>query len=257
MSLSLARMLREMGNLRGTWSQIRAPEVVDMIGTAGFDFAIVDCEHGAFGIETAETLIRACDAARIAPALRVSRLDRIEIMKALDAGAGTVVVPNIETPEQAAEAVAATRFAPDGSRGACPCCRSGGHHVRDWEGYRARQHAETGVIALVETVAGAQAFDRIVSVDGLAGVMPGPFDLSVSMGLNGNWRDERVQAELQRMIGLAVGAGVPVILPVFATIPAENRDLIALWQARGVRAFVIGADKIILSDALVRWVAPG
>jgi 4-hydroxy-2-oxoheptanedioate aldolase len=253
MRRALVPMLREGRVLRGTWAQIRAPEVVDMIGAAGFDFAVIDCEHGAFGIETAETLIRACDAAGLAPAVRVSRLDRIEIMKALDAGAGTVVVPNVETPEQAAEAVAATRFAPEGLRGACPCCRSGGHSIRDWETYRARQHAETGAIPLVETAAGAAAFARIVAVPGLAAVMLGPFDLSVSMGLGGNWRDAAVQAELIRMAGLAQAAGVPVILPVFAPTPAENRALIAEWQGRGVRTFAIGADKIILSDALAHW----
>ncbi len=253
MSRSLVRMLREERLLRGTWAQIRAPEVVDMIGAAGFDFAVIDCEHGAFGIETAETLIRACDAAGLAPAVRVSRLDRVEIMKALDAGAGAVVVPNVESAEQAAEAVAATRFAPDGLRGACPCCRSGGHYIRDWEGYRARQHTETGAIALVETAAGAAAFGDIVAVPGLAALMLGPFDLAVSMGLGGNWRDAAVQAELERMTGLARAAEVPVILPVFAPTPEDNRALTAEWKARGVNAFCIGADKIILCDALARW----
>ena len=253
MRRALVPMLREDRVLRGTWAQIRAPELVDMIGVAGFDFAIIDCEHGAFGIETAETLIRACDAAGIAPALRVSRLDEVEIMKALDAGAGAVVVPNIETPDQAARAVAATRFAPDGRRGACPCCRAGGHFITDWETYRARQHAETGAIVLVETLAGARAFEQIIRVPGLAAVMLGPFDLSVSMGHHGNWKEPDVQAQLHRMVDLALAANLPLILPVFASPPAENRKLIELWQGRGIRGFAIGADKIIVSDALRKW----
>lgn len=256
MRRALVPILRDGGVLRGTWAQIRAPEVIDMIGAAGFDFAVIDCEHGAFGIETAETLIRACDAAGLASAVRVARLDSTEIMKALDAGAGAVVVPNVESAEQATVAVAATRFAPEGLRGACPCCRSGGHYIRDWESYRMRQHAETGAVVLVETAAGAAAFAEIVAVPGLAAVMLGPFDLSVSMGLGGDWRDPAVQAELSRMVALARSADVPVILPVFAPTPEENRALIARWHGDGVGAFAIGADKIILSDALSRWARP-
>lgn len=253
MRRALVPMLRGDLVLRGTWAQIRAPEVVDMIGAAGFDFAIIDCEHGAFGIETAETLIRACNAAGIAPALRVSRLDEVEIMKALDAGAGAIVVPNVETAEEAARAVAATRFSPHGQRGACPCCRSGDHFIADWEAYQTSQHEDTGAIALVETLAGADVFESIISVPGLAGVMLGPFDLAVSMGHSGNWRHPVVQGRLNDMALCAILAEVPVILPVFAPSPEENHDLIARWTSLGVRCFAIGADKIILSAALKQW----
>lgn len=136
MNMSFVEMLRSGTPALGTWVQMRAPEMVDLIGGNGFDFAIVDCEHGAFGIETAEQLVRACDAARLAPVVRVSRLDRVEIMKALDAGAGAVLVPNVSSAEDAAAAVAATRYAPQGTRGACPCTRSVGHYARATGGGR-------------------------------------------------------------------------------------------------------------------------
>ena len=70
----------------GTWTQIAAPEMVDLISLNGFQFTIIDCQHGPFGIETAENLARAADANDIAVAMRVSRNDPVEIMKALDAG---------------------------------------------------------------------------------------------------------------------------------------------------------------------------
>lgn len=253
MRRSLVGMLRGPQQLLGTWAQVKAPEMVDLIGWGGFDFAVIDCEHGAFGIETAETLIRACDAVGLAAAVRVSRLDRVEIMKALDAGASAVVIPNTASADEAAEAVAATRFGPEGHRGACPCCRSGQHFVRDWQGYASRQHAETGAIPLVETVEGAAAFDGIVAVGGLAAVMIGPFDLSVSMGLGGDWRAPAVRAELERMVAAATARGVPVIMPVFSPDRAECRMLVDGWRSRGVRTFAVGADKIIVADAFAGW----
>ena len=150
----------------GTWTQIAAPEMVDLIGLNGFAFTIIDCQHGPFGIETAENLARAADANGIAVALRVSRNDPVEIMKALDAGIRHVVIPNVETADEAALAVAATRFGPKGLRGACPCCRSGGHFIRNWQGYVRDEEARTGAIALVETAPGHRNIAAIAKGDG-------------------------------------------------------------------------------------------
>ncbi len=255
MPRSFVEMLRSEAPVLGTWAQMRAPEMVDLIGATGFDFAIVDCEHGAFGIETAEQLIRACDAVDLAPVLRVSRLDRVEIMKALDAGAGAVLVPNVNSAADAAAAVAATRYAPRGSRGACPCVRAGGHFIRDWRRHTDAAESRTGAIALVETVEGAAAFDEIVSTEGLAGVMVGPFDLAVAMGHCGDWRAPEVQTALEGMVDAARARGVPVIVPIFATEPAECRALADGWRDRGVRALALGSDKIIVADAFSRWTA--
>ena len=99
----------------GTWSQIAAPEMIDLIGLNGFEFTIIDCQHGFFGIETAENLARAADANGIAAAVRVSRNDPVAIMKALDAGIRHVVVPDLSTAEEAVQSVMATKFGPTGS----------------------------------------------------------------------------------------------------------------------------------------------
>jgi hypothetical protein len=131
----LGDLLSGEGRSFGTWAQIPSPEVIDMIGLNGFDFVVVDCQHAPFGIETAERMARSAAATGLAAGVRVSRLDEVEILKALDAGLGHVVVPDIASAVDAARAVDATRFAPHGSRGACPCVRSGGHFIRDWRDY--------------------------------------------------------------------------------------------------------------------------
>ena len=253
MSRDFKSLLTTGSTTLGTWTQIAAPEMVDLIGLNGFQFTIIDCQHGPFGIETAENLARAADANNIAVALRVSRNDPVEIMKALDAGIRHVVVPNVETGEDARQAVAATRFGPHGLRGACPCCRSGGHFIRNWEDYIVEEEARTGAIALVETAEGHRNISEICATPGLAALMIGPFDLAVSMGLNGRWRDSEVMAAVQEMLQAAQVAQIPTMMPVFAPSKPECQDLIAHWGAFGVSCFVIGSDKIIVADAFASW----
>ncbi|MEM9205401.1 MAG: aldolase/citrate lyase family protein [Pseudomonadota bacterium] len=253
MTRSLKDLLSSDRVTLGTWSQIAAPELVDLIGLNGFDYTIMDCQHGIFGVDRAENLARAADANDIGSAVRVSQNDPVEIMKALDAGIRHVVVPNVETGKEAAKAVAATRFGPHGLRGACPCCRSGGHFIRNWTDYVGREEARTGAIALVETVDGHRNIEAICETGGLAALMCGPFDLSVSMGLNGDWRHRDVQAAVTDMVGCANEKNLPVIMPVFSPDPAECSDIMSGWQEKGVRSFIVGSDKILIANAFAGW----
>ena len=244
-----------MSRVLGTWSQIASAEVVDMVGLAGFRFTIIDIEHGYFGIETAENLIRACDAAHIEPWLRVPSLDPVLIGKALDCGARRIVVPGVASGEQAAAAVAAGQYGPLGTRGACPCVRAGGHFIRDWRAHVARAHAETGVVLLVESLAGLDAFDAIVAAPGLQGLMLGPFDLSVSMGLEGDYRHPAVQDALRSMLARSRARGIEVTIPVFAPELDAAAAQLREWEALGVERFVVGTDKILIVDQFTRYAA--
>ncbi len=255
MTRDLKALLASQSNTLGTWTQIAAPEMIDLIGLNGFHFTIIDCQHASIGIETAENLARAADANDIAVALRVTRNDPVEIMKALDAGIRHVVVPNVETPEETAQAVAATKFGPHGLRGACPCCRSGGHFIRNWEAYVEAEESRTGAIALVETELGHRNIDGIASTPGLAALMVGPFDLSVSMGFNGDWRHPSVVCAVHDILSAGARYGVPTIMPVFAPSVAECAELVAKWKDQSVTNFVIGSDKIIVADAFANWSA--
>jgi 4-hydroxy-2-oxoheptanedioate aldolase len=250
---SFAALLAGPGPVLGTWAQLPHPECVEILGASGFDYAIVDLEHGHFGLERATELFRACDAAGLAPLVRVASIAGIPAV--LDAGAVAVVVPGVADAAQAARAVAATRFAPEGTRGACPCIRAGGHHTRDWPGFAAT--TEAGCIALVETMEGLAAIEAIAAVPGLTALMAGPFDLAVSMGFSGDWRRPEIEAALTRMLAAAEAAALPLIMPVFDPDIERGRAQVAAWQARGVRAFALGTDKILLADAAARWVAAG
>jgi 4-hydroxy-2-oxoheptanedioate aldolase len=250
---TFAEIIRAGRPSLGTWTQITAEECVDMIGAAGLDFTIVDCEHGHFGIETAERLFRACDANGLAPIVRAPANDPIFIGRALDAGASAVLVPQISSPEDAARAVAAARYAPHGTRGACPCVRAGGHYMSDWGEMVRQQATDTGIIALVENRAGLESVEDIARVEGLLAMMVGPFDLSVALGHSGNYTHPECQAAIERMLAAAKSASLPVIVPLFNPDPDEARRQQLRWMEKGVRLFAVGSDKILFADAVRRY----
>ena len=246
----LADLLARDRPALGTWNQIPAPEVIDLIGWSGFDFAVIDCEHGAFGLREAEAQARACDAVGLAPVVRAPSADPAWIGRALDAGIGHVLVPDVSDPGALAACVAATRFSPRGTRGACPCVRSGRHEVRDWPAYAREQEAGTGILGLLESVEGLDALDALLEVDGTAGWMLGPFDLAVSMGHEGDWRHPSVSAALEDAAARIVARGAPLAVPIFAEDRAECAALARRWAERGARMILVGTDKLILGAGL-------
>ncbi|UCH16936.1 MAG: aldolase [Burkholderiales bacterium] len=233
----------------GTWLQMPCADVVDIVAASGFGFGIVDLEHGSFDFGAADMLVRACDANGVVPFVRVPDAHVPTITKALDCGAAAVIVPRIGGLDDARAAIAATRWAPDGTRGACPCVRSGGHFVRDWARFRCEREAAAGAMLLIETPGAIGAIDDICALDGLRGIVLGPFDLAVAMGLDGDWRATAVQDKLERVVRAATARGLPVVMPMFDTDPAQTQARVAHWQRLGVRLFAIGTDKIFLSLA--------
>lgn len=239
----------------GTWSQMSAPEAIDILGAAGLDYTIIDAEHGSFGMEAVENLVRSCNAAGLVPIVRVPDASQAAITRALDAGAAGVMVPGVSSAQEARSAIAAARFAPAGTRGACPCVRAGGHWVSDWRAYTQRCEVHTGVIVLAETPGAVSDIETICALPGLRALMIGPFDLSVAMGHAGDYRHPEVRSALHRILAAARSNAVPAMMPVFAPDLAETRRQVDDWRAQGVRVFAVGADKILLHSQVARFVA--
>jgi len=246
-------LLDKPGARIGTWSQFANPEAIDILGVSGFDFTIIDTEHGAFGLETAEGLVRACDAAGLVPIVRIPALEGHMITKALDIGAAAVLIPKISSAQETELAVRASQYAPEGTRGACPCIRAGGHLVRDWRGFAESARAQ-GVIALIETPEGVEDIESIVAVPGLLAVLAGPFDLSVTMGLHGDTLHPRVRDALERVAQAASKGKVPLVMPIFQADAADTRVQMEYWAQRGVRLFTVGTDKLLFADHCARYV---
>ena len=231
----------------GTWSQSASPEMLEILGYAGFDFTVIDTEHGYFGLETAENLVRAAEAADIAPIVRVTVNEPHLIMKALDIGADAVVVPQVTTRAEAEKAVSAARYYPKGTRGACPCIRVGQHYITEWDRHATRANAEAMVIALVEGRQGMENIEAIITTDGLDAVMLGPFDLSVALGVGGQLDHPLVMDFMKKVIGLCAARKVHVFIPNFDLDPLKAKEAIAKWSALGGKTFTVGTDKIFFA----------
>ena len=240
-------------SLFGTWSQMSSPDILEMLGSAGFDFTVIDCEHAAFGVETAQDMVRVCRGAGLVPLVRVPTNDRSWIGRCLDAGATGIIVPGVESADQAQSAVDAAMFAPRGSRGSCPCVRSADHSTANWPEYEAAQEMMHGILALVETGEGVKNIESICAVKGLRGIVAGPFDLSVSLGHHGNVLHDDVLSSLQKVVKAAQAAKLSIFMPVFSADVEEGRRQVDVWRGLGIRHFMVGSDKILIKDQFKRY----
>jgi 4-hydroxy-2-oxoheptanedioate aldolase len=170
---------------------------------AGYDYVGFDVQHGYFGDADVALLLRRLEHIPIATAVRLPSADPAPIGRVLDAGADAIIVAMIESAEQAAAAVAATRYAPAGVRSFGPLRASLG---QDPAGLEARASA----FAMVETAQGLSALDEICAVPGLSGVYVGPADLAISMGYGpaDAWTNTAVRDAMVRIQATASAAGL-------------------------------------------------
>jgi 4-hydroxy-2-oxoheptanedioate aldolase len=236
----------------GTFIQMNSPEACEIAARSGLDFVIIDMEHGSFGIESALQMIRATQYGGAAAFVRLDAYSRSAVLKVLDAGAVGVVVPNVESAEQLAEIIAATRYAPKGTRGACPCVRASDHGLWNWADYTSWSEQNIMVVALVETRAGLENFESIIAVEGLSAVAIGQFDLSVSMGRAGQHDHPEVVSKQTELVGIARKRGVDVLGVVFETEPAAAKAGADRWRALGARMIVVSGDRFALVSAYQR-----
>lgn len=205
-----ADRLRNRDPLEGAWSLLGEPVAAEVVAAQGFDFVVVDGEHSENTIGDVGDLVRAVDAAGTAtvPVVRVPSADRAAIRRFLDLGPAGVVVPQIESAEEAREAVAASRFPPDGVRGIAGSRAS--DYGRDLVDYVASANRRVATILQIETRGALDDLEEIVAIDGLDALFVGPADLSARLGEFGDFDGDRFQSALERIVTVADDAGVPV-----------------------------------------------
>lgn len=246
---SLKEDMKNGKPLMGIWAQTASPETVEMIGCSGYDFAIVDMEHGCMGVETAESLVRAADAMNLPVLVRVLDNQPSMIMKALDSGAAGVLVPGISCKADALKAVSAAKYAPMGIRGACPFVRSVDHFAANMDSLL--EHNGTNIVVLlVEGKQAVEEFDDIVSIPGVDGIITGPVDLSFSLGVGGQINHPKVREAIEGMIKKSRAANVPMIANIFSTDPAEIARQARNLAAIGVPTVICNSDKTALLTGL-------
>jgi len=207
------------------------PHVVEIAGTFGFDFALIDAEHGALDIRTCADLVRAAECVGISPIVRVAYGDNRGAYTLLDAGAHGLMFPHISSAAAARAAASACLFGPEGTRAAISSSRAaryGSLHPADE--YYASANESVWIIPLIEEVEGVRDLGEILSVPRIRAFFIGPADLALSSGRNS------VAALIDEAI--ATGLRLNKIVGVFAGTTTEA----VAYVDKGVRLTLVGAS---------------
>jgi 2-keto-3-deoxy-L-rhamnonate aldolase RhmA len=232
------------GMALGSLTLLQEPAIGEILGRCGYDFLIIDTEHAAADEQSVLAMVRAAQSASLTPLIRLRRGDPKEILWALDTGAGGVVIPVLESGEQARTLMRSAFYPPRGARTVCSATRAAGHGTArgDFQEYLDWADHNVVTVGLVETVRGMEALDDILG-SGIDVVMLGRADLSLDMGLGyAPWHPD-VMAASHDVVKRALAAGV--VPGVLAYSPEEARE----WMALGVRFVVYSQPEMVLSDA--------
>lgn len=243
-----AGFLKENRPLVGMFSGFNAAGLVEMAGFAGFDFVIIDNEHGPGGFETTENLIRAAKAAGVVPLVRTCSATPQEILRTLDVGASGIQVPQVNNTETLRAVVNAAKYPPVGNRGVAFSTRAAGWGFFGGPTHIATSNEKTVIVSHIETVEALEHLDDLLQVPGVDVFFVGPTDLSVSMGFAGDYNHPDVQSTIERTIRKIAAAG---ICPGILATNGEEFRRYASWGARYMPCTVNG----LLAGALKAHVA--
>ena len=192
----------------GVSVMIPSPHVVEMVGALGFDWVLIDCEHGAIGPESVELMAMAAQGAGISAVARPPSADPGDILRLVDRGVDGIQVPHVGSADEAARVVAAVRFAPFGTRSLAVGTRAGGYGLAGTQAdHAAAAHRDVLTCVQVEDVAALAHVDAIARVPGVDVVFFGPSDLSASLGHPGEGTHPDVRAAMDSAVARTVAAG--------------------------------------------------
>lgn len=225
------------------FAQLRSQDVVRILAAAGFHWAFLDGEHGGFGIETLQDLCRISGYAGLSPVVRVADLQYSLVARALDCGAEGIIFPRVESPEKLEEAVSWTKFPPLGVRG----CGILPLQV-DFEPVTVSQITEhfneqTLVVLQIETLRALEARNELLSVKHVDAVMVGPVDLSISLGVPGDFQNPKMVDAMEKIVESCLAHGV---IPGTQT---RNVPLAKFWKDKGMLFLGCGNDTSMLFEA--------
>ena len=194
MRTNLVKQNLRAGKLQlGTgFGQLRSPEIPKMLAAAGFQWAFLDTEHGGFDLETVQDICRVSVMAGLSPIVRVADLQYALVARALDCGAQGVIFPRVESPELLERAVSWTKFPPLGIRGYGLSAVQVDYEPLSFSQIIEHMNANTMVVLQIETRRALDAREELLAVAGIDAVMVGPADLSISLGVPGEFQHPKM-----------------------------------------------------------------
>ena len=239
--------LRSGQTLIGLWSSLSSLAATEILGDSGFDWILIDTEHAPNETPMVADQLRAASLGSASPVVRPAWNDPVILKRLLDVGAQTLLVPFIQSPEEAARAVAATRYPPHGIRGVASVHRA--NRYGRVAGYFQRADEEMCVLAQLETRGSVEALESIAAVEGIDGVFIGPSDLAASLGHLGH----NAHPEVRQTIEDACRRARAIRKPIGILAPVEE-DARA-YLDMGFNFVAVGSDAVTLRkgcDALVQ-----
>lgn len=232
----------------GLFLGIGSPYTAEIVASAGFDWLLIDAEHGPNDLRSVLAQLQVLAAYAVRPVVRLPDHDVARIKQVLDAGAQSLMIPMVESAAQAQMLVKAMRYPPGGIRGVGTAMA----RAARWNAvgdYFAHADAQMCLIAQVETLAGLAALGEIAAVEGVDAVFIGPSDLAAAMGHLGQPGHPEVKAAVENAIRRLRQAGKPA--GVFSADPASARA----YQAMGAAFVLVGVDTLLLRQASAQLLA--
>ncbi len=226
----------------GFW-QMRSPEVARLLAAAGFDWVFVDTEHGGFDLETVQDICRVARLSGLAPLVRVGDLQYPLVARSLDCGAAGIVFPRVEDPELLAQAISWTKFPPLGIRGFGLALHHLDYETHPFPEVIEHVNANTMVVFQIETVRAFEAREELLAAPGVDAVMVGPADLSISLGVPGEFEHPRVIETIERIRDSCLAHGVA------PGIQTRNLKLAQFWRDRGMLFLGCGNELSMLWES--------
>ncbi len=238
--------------LIGLWACAGSPITAEIMASSGCDWVLLDAEHSPNGLESVLAQLYAMSAYPVAPLVRPPQGDTVIIKQFLDLGAQNLLIPMVDTAEQAAEIVRAVRYPVDGVRGVGSALARSARWNRV-DGYLQRADETISLTVQIESATAVSNAESIVAVDGVDAIFVGPSDLAASMGHLGQQSHPEVVAGVLRSIEAGRAAGKPVGVNAFVPADAER------YIEAGAAFVAVGADVAMLarqSEALVDRFVP-
>lgn len=236
--------------LLGCWAGFADPYATEILGTAGYDWLVIDGEHAPNDLRSISAQLAVLRGGASHPVVRVPMGEAWLIKQVLDAGAQTLLIPMVESADQARDLVRAMRYPPQGIRGSGAALARASHYA-DIPDYIATANDQMCLLVQVETRAGLDALEDILAVEGVDGVFIGPSDLAADMGHQGDAAQPEVAEAIKEALSRIRAADRA------AGILALDEDTIRRYRDWGANFLAVGIDVVMLAQTarqtLAKW----
>ncbi|QDK78654.1 2-dehydro-3-deoxyglucarate aldolase [Spirosoma sp. KCTC 42546] len=238
---NLKQRLKQGETLNGCWLNLGSSLTAELVGQAGFDWVLIDLEHGAGSEKDVLYQLQALEHTTAGAIVRVESAESQRIHRVLDMGAEGVMCPKISSPEEAQKVVNGLHYPPHGNRGVAKMVRATGFAQNFAQYYEDARETILGIVQ-IETVAVLDHLDAVAAIDGVDVLFIGPADLSMELGIFGQFDHPRFKEALQETVNAAQKAGKSTGILFF------NPNDYQTYHELGIRLIACGADATFVAD---------